>query len=1478
MPPALSPQQAEATNHAVPAWIGPYRVDRILAQGNFLVYLARDIRDGRQVAIKIARPGDDRGRQWIMSLAAEARKLEGLDHPRIVKVYEYVPYGGAAAELGGFLVLEYVEGQTLADWFQTGRPPPLRLARIVALVADAVHHAHTHRAGLVHRDLKPSNILLDRQGDPHICDFGLAIDEEVQRLRRHEVAGTLSYMAPEQVRGETHRLDGRTDIWALGVILYRGLTGRLPFPGRDQNEIFDEILHRDPKPPRMVDPAIDPELERICLRCLARSMGERYLTAADLAEDLRNWMAGAEAAQPSGAPPQPVVPKGLMPFDVEDARFFLTLLPGPRRGNGLPESIRFWKDRIEALEGDKAFSIGLLYGPSGGGKSSFVKAGLLPNLLKSRVRAIYLAATPTGTEARLLAELRRAAPSLATEVNLPAAIAILRDDRTRRPAGKLFLVLDQFEQWLQAHPEPDALLVRALRQCDGKSVQALVLVRDDFWMALTRFLRAVEVPLVQGGNTAAVELFDARHARKVLEEFGRALAQLPGEPGTVEGEASLFLHEVVEGLTGPDGRVIPVRLSLFAEVVRDRPWTRATLRALGGVDGIGVKFLEERFESESSPYRHHRKACQAILQALLPPPNAVIRGALRSERELRAASGYQDRPGDFDELMRLLDKELRLVTPTDPHGVTPERPEATATPTPTATSADPGDERLYQLAHDYLIRPIRQWLEREQHGTRAGRARLRLRLITASWLERPGPRQLPSLLEWAGILRHIRPGEWSPDERRLMRAAARHYLTLGAAAAALLVALAVGGKVLRDRDNARALLRTARSAGDRRLQDLIPELQPHRTHLIPDLEATERDAPTTDRAPDHEREVAGILLYRLAPTPARGRYLVQLLLAASSPDRVDLVCDSLAEHAEPIETQALWQILRDASLEPGQRLRSAAALARLEPAHPGWAAAGPAVARALLGEDRRTIPRWVELLEPVLTALIPRLADDVRDAKLNPSARAASAEALAEALGCRGSVADFAAPIAEASPDAFRVLVRALEGLGRPAAAIKALAAIVAQSPSEPHDDEPKERRAGLRANAAVALLALGHSEAVWPGLRHAKDPRLRSLLIDRLGRFDVNPQPLLDHLRPDTDPVELQGVLLALAEIQAFDETRFDRVPLHAMDRLVNAARDLYLDHPHSGVHSAVELLLRRRGRADVLGQADELLRRRPGRPDGRRWELGPNGHTLVIFPGPLEFQMGSPETEDGRFPYENPHVRRIARSLAVATKEVTIEQFRAFDKEYPQEHRYARQSGCPANQVTWYAAAAYCNWLSKQERIDPGQWCYPSKIESGMDFSGNAVERYGYRLPTEAEWEYLCRAGTETARPFGSSEELFPRYGWTWLNSGDRTRPVGALLPNESGLFDMLGNVWEWCHDGPLSAVPDNYPPYPQGTKDQPATDPLIATTIQDGTRRFLRGGAFDYAPAQARSAHRYIVTVKLVEGTIGFRVVRTLPSRGE
>ena len=135
-------------------------------------------------------------------------------------------------------------------------------------------------------------MLLDKEGHPHVADFGLALHETVQGGRTDESCGTLAYMAPEQLRGETHRLDGRADIWALGVMLYEMLTGRRPFAGESWAEFADEILNRAPKPPRQGAAAneIPAELERICLKCLNKEPTGRYTNAGDLAADLRRWL------------------------------------------------------------------------------------------------------------------------------------------------------------------------------------------------------------------------------------------------------------------------------------------------------------------------------------------------------------------------------------------------------------------------------------------------------------------------------------------------------------------------------------------------------------------------------------------------------------------------------------------------------------------------------------------------------------------------------------------------------------------------------------------------------------------------------------------------------------------------------------------------------------------------------------------------------------------------------------------------------------------------------------------------------------------------------------------------------------------------------------------------------------------------------------------------------------------------------------
>ena len=325
--------------------------------------------------------------------------------------------------------------------------------------------------------MKPGNILLDQSGTPYLADFGLALKEE-DYGQGGGVLGTPAYMSPEQANGEGHRVDGRSDIFSLGVVLYELLTGRRPFVG-DPVQVIIQIVTDEPRPPRQIDDSIPKELERICLKALSKRASERYTTAKDMADDLRHFQRVADEGSVEGggrreegkrevnatptsqtspatlhpppSTPFKIVPKGLRSFDETDADFFLELLPGARDRDGLPDGIRFWKTGIEKKEADSTFSVGLIYGPSGCGKSSLVKAGLLPRLAKS-VTAVYVEATGEETEARLLKGLRRQLPDLPDNRSLIESLAALRRGRHLESSQKVLLVLDQFEQWLHAKP------------------------------------------------------------------------------------------------------------------------------------------------------------------------------------------------------------------------------------------------------------------------------------------------------------------------------------------------------------------------------------------------------------------------------------------------------------------------------------------------------------------------------------------------------------------------------------------------------------------------------------------------------------------------------------------------------------------------------------------------------------------------------------------------------------------------------------------------------------------------------------------------------------------------------------------------------------------------------------------------------------------------------------------------------------------
>jgi serine/threonine protein kinase len=195
-------------------------------------------------------------------------------------------------------VYEFIEGETLEERLQRGRLEHREAARLVADVADALHYTHLH--GLIHRDIKPANILLDARGRPHVTDFGLAVWYEELTKERRRPAGTPSYMSPEQVRGDADRTDSRTDIYSLGVVLYELLCGRRPFTGDTHDALFEQIAHREARPPRTIDGSVPRDLERICLKALCKQIGDRYTTGRDMAEELRDWDAADRAAAVGG--------------------------------------------------------------------------------------------------------------------------------------------------------------------------------------------------------------------------------------------------------------------------------------------------------------------------------------------------------------------------------------------------------------------------------------------------------------------------------------------------------------------------------------------------------------------------------------------------------------------------------------------------------------------------------------------------------------------------------------------------------------------------------------------------------------------------------------------------------------------------------------------------------------------------------------------------------------------------------------------------------------------------------------------------------------------------------------------------------------------------------------------------------------------------------------------------------------------------
>jgi formylglycine-generating enzyme required for sulfatase activity len=430
--------------------------------------------------------------------------------------------------------------------------------------------------------------------------------------------------------------------------------------------------------------------------------------------------------------------------------------------------------------------------------------------------------------------------------------------------------------------------------------------------------------------------------------------------------------------------------------------------------------------------------------------------------------------------------------------------------------------------------------------------------------------------------------------------------------------------------------------------------------------------------------------------------------------------------------------------------------------------------------------------------------------------------------------------------------------------------------------DDSRSLIASRQANAVIVLFLLGKTEALLSGLRVVPDTTFRSFLIDRLKGFPINVMDLVELLTNSVDaaPGVRSGLILAIGLYGTrgiSDEGR---------GRVEAIAERIWRDDPDPGMHSSAEWLLNR-WHGGVNRRA-ELQHRRTRRPD-QRWFADEFGHTFVIIPSNRSFCMGSSPGEYDSRVDEGQHLKEIPRRFAISTTEISVSQFRRFLREsglteptFPETTVGTYTEGgdrCPVLGITWIQAARYCRWLSEKQRIPEEQMCFPPIRELTVHtrLPRDYLRRVGYRLPTESEWELAARGGTTTPYSFGTSVAVMDRYARSLRNARGTLHPhevagpVGSLMPNPFGLFDVHGNVYEWCLNSKRS-----YPVTQSVTLD---TEEDVRESI--GQREWsYRGGSFsDFSPF-LRSAYRGWDLPERREPTttIGFRIARTLPDGGD
>ena len=1177
-------------------------------------------------------------------------------------------------------------------------------------------------------------------------------------------------------------------------------------------------------------------------------------------DDLARVLLGADVKETAVRPSTTVCPyRGLRTFRKEDAPFFFG-------------REKYIEDLSELVAERQLVAV---VGASGSGKSSLVQAGLLPRLRVASRDHVWSVApiVPSDRPMIALADalLHLVDPNLegVNRVNRRLEIAAKLADRSmalrdlttdaikQQDASRVLLFVDQWEELYTLCTDDKAREVFVDQLLDATThtsdLCVVLTVRSDFYSELLRrrdLLDALSRSKLDVGPMNAAEL------RSAIEQPATQVG-LRFESGLVDRLISDASHE--------PGR-LPLLEFTLEELWRNRDddvMTHDAYDALGQLTGAIASRAEDVYQGLPDK-----------LQVMAPK---LFRRLVRAGGDSREDTRNRLALSALDEASR------RIVEPLVEHrllvtsgGVIRAADEVQASTDAEPEIVDDAAEQVHvEVAHEALFRSwgrLRQWID-DDRGFLQWRARL-APFREQFQHDRNSVRLRRDLLNESRRFLDSRGDELEADETDLIQRSIRTDRSWRIAICVIVFALVVSipaSLAIRWRSRTNALIDRLTTANTSQVMPLVRQFDNQgkaTTWLL-----RRRYETLGSSSVSTARMRLALALIREDPL-YRDDVLEFARLA--SPEQLNVLCERF-DHCENLSMDATWRSVLDTATTEEQRFRLRCVLANhADPRDSRWNWSN--TSHELVGQLIQRIsanPNHYAPLTQLLRPVRGHLLESLKHLMLTDTNRIRQGYALSILTDYASDQPKLLVEALLASDETQfnSVFARLAE---HTTVSIDVCEQVLAEAPLPGGASEAdKERRAKRHANAATALLRLGATSNALALLKRQPDERTRSYLIHRVAPFGVAPSVFGQRLtETGRNTAILAGILHCLGTYPV------DSLGSEERSQWPSYVAEIFSTDADPGVHSAAEWLLKQWNQSRLLGfakrAAQETEAKRLARPasDLRRWYITPEDHTMVVIRGG-DFTMGALPTDPDREANERQIEKRIDRRFALSATAVTKSQYVRFlddrpadsadPRTYPQVKAAVLTDDSPMTSVSWYEAVAYCNWLSAQENIPEDQWCYERNAEGRFDAGMTARQGYlnlvGYRLPSDAEWEYACRAGTTTRRYFGHSDELLPKYAWYNENSQRQTWPVGSLMPNGYGLFDMLGNCWCWCQD--------RFHAGEQPVEDLPDTEPAV-----DNLGRILRGGSYINRARIIRAPFRFNDRPKRLFNFIGFRIARTHP----